>query len=129
MLSSNSFQIIMVKFLQCFLLYFCQFPTHYRLHLTALSTSQFTPIFHSFALRPRCQYTYCSNRIITRTHARTHALTHSRTHALTQACTTHTQYIRVRLLKLQLIVPLYKAIVRPHLNIVFRHGGHIVKRT
>ena len=26
-----------------------------------------------------------------------------------------------------LIVPLYKAIVIPHLDIVFKHGGHIVK--
>ena len=29
----------------------------------------------------------------------------------------------------QLIVPLYKAIVRPLWNIVFNHGGRIVKRT
>ena len=29
----------------------------------------------------------------------------------------------------QLIVPLYKAIVRPHWNIVFKHGGRIAKRT
>ena len=29
----------------------------------------------------------------------------------------------------QLIVPLYIAIVRPHLNIVYKHGGRIVRRT
>ena len=28
----------------------------------------------------------------------------------------------------KLIIPLYKAIVRPHLNTVYKHGDHIVRR-
>ena len=35
----------------------------------------------------------------------------------------------IRYKEKQIFVPLHKAIVRPHLNIVYKNGGRIVRRT